>query len=95
MWKNIVKKKLQLKMNDTNKDTKVILRIDKQIQFDFEWNKYFNNNKINDDNNQNLILFIRGEAIFYESNIKRIKQFSNLLIKNGIIIKRIVKNTYL
>lgn len=93
MWKNIVKKKLQLKMNDTNKDTKVILRIDKQIQFDFEWNKYFN--KINDDNNQNLILFIRGEAIFYESNIKRIKQFSNLLIKNGIIIKRIVKNTYL
>lgn len=95
MWKNIVKKKLQLKMNDTNKDTKVILRIDKQIQFDFGWNKYFNNNKINDDNNQNLILFIRGEAIFYESNIKRIKQFSNLLIKNGIIIKRIVKNTYL
>lgn len=93
IWKNIVKKKLQLKMNDTNKDTKVILRIDKQIQFDFEWNKYFN--KINDDNNQNLILFIRGEAIFYESNIKRIKQFSNLLIKNGIIIKRIVKNTYL
>lgn len=93
MWKNIVKKKLQLKMNDTNKDTKVILRIDKQIQFDFGWNKYFN--KINDDNNQNLILFIRGEAIFYESNIKRIKQFSNLLIKNGIIIKRIVKNTYL
>lgn len=82
-------------MNDTNKDTKVILRIDKQIQFDFGWNKYFNNNKINDDNNQNLILFIRGEAIFYESNIKRIKQFSNLLIKNGIIIKRIVKNTYL
>lgn len=80
-------------MNDTNKDTKVILRIDKQIQFDFGWNKYFN--KINDDNNQNLILFIRGEAIFYESNIKRIKQFSNLLIKNGIIIKRIVKNTYL
>lgn len=95
MWKNIVKKKLQLKMNDTNKDTKVILRIDKQIQFDFGWNKYFNNNKINDDNNQNLILFIRGEAIFYESNIKRIKQFSNLLIKNDIIIKRIVKNTYL
>lgn len=95
MWKNIVKKKLQLKMNDTNKDTKVILRIDKQIQFDFGWNKYFNNNKINDDNNQNLILFIRREAIFYESNIKRIKQFSNLLIKNGIIIKRIVKNTYL
>lgn len=92
--KNIVKKKLQLKMNDTNKD-KVILKIDEQIQFDFGWNKYFNNNKINDDNNQNLILFIRGEAIFYESNIKRIKQFSNLLIKNGIIIKRIVKNTYL
>lgn len=32
--KNIVKKKLQLKMNDTNKD-KVILKIDEQIQFDF------------------------------------------------------------
>lgn len=67
--KNIIKKKFQLKVkNDINKDIKVILRIDKQIQSDLEWNKYFNNNKINDDNNQNLIF---GKTISHESNIKK------------------------
>lgn len=35
---------------------------------------------------------IRGKAVSHESNIKGIKQFPNLLIKNGVVIKRIIKN---
>ena len=39
--------------------------------------------------NQNLILFIHGNAISGEPNIKGINQFPNPPIKNGITIKKI------
>ena len=44
---------------------------------------------------QNLILFIRGKAILGDPNIKGINQFPNPPIKNGITIKKIIKNSWL
>ena len=42
------------------------------------------------NNNQNLILFIRGNAISAAPNIKGISQLPNPLIKIGITIKKIM-----
>ena len=40
--------------------------------------------------NQNLILFIRGNAISEEpKNIKGINQFLNPLIRNGVIMEKL------
>ena len=44
---------------------------------------------------RNLILFIRGKAISGDPSIKGINQFPNPPIKNGITIKKIIKNACL
>ena len=59
-------------------------------------NKLFNNNKNKDGgSNQKLILFIRGNAISGDPDIKGNKKFPNPPIIKGITIKKIIKKAWL
>ena len=50
--------------------------------------------KIDGGNNQNLILFIRGNAISGAPNINGVSQFPNPPIINGITIKKIIMKAW-
>ena len=59
---------------------------------EFGKNKLFNNNKNKDGgSNQNLTLFIRGNALSGNPNVNGIKKFPNPPIINVITIKKLLK----
>ena len=58
-----------------------------------EYMKLFKMRRVKEeDKNQNLILFIRGQAISGEPSIRGIKKFPNPSIIKSIIVKKIIIN---